>query len=59
MAAVAEALRHHMGEGHSILIDRARELASRCFGPRAAGLDKENRFPFENYDDLREAGFLG
>lgn len=59
MAAVAEALRHHMGEGHSILIDRARELAQQCFGPRAAGLDAENRFPFENYDDLREAGFLG
>ena len=41
------------------LIDKARELAFARFEPRAAALDREARFPFEDYDDLREAGFLG
>ncbi len=40
------------------LIGRIRELGRDRFRPRAAALDAENRFPFENYDDLREAGFL-
>lgn len=40
------------------LIDKARQLAQERFAPRAAELDREARFPFEDYDDLREAGFL-
>ena len=40
------------------LIARARTLAEERFAPRAAALDREARFPFEDYDDLREAGFL-
>ncbi len=41
------------------LIDKARELALDCFAPRAAEYDRDARFPFEDYDDLRDAGFLG
>ena len=40
------------------LIDRARELAMNRFEPRAADYDRTARFPFEDYDDLRDAGFL-
>ena len=40
------------------LIDKARQLAIDCFAPRAAEYDRAARFPFEDYDDLREAGFL-
>ncbi|WP_020671053.1 acyl-CoA dehydrogenase family protein [Amycolatopsis nigrescens] len=36
---------------------RAGELADR-FAERAAGHDRENTFPHENYDELRAAGFL-
>ncbi len=41
------------------LIHKARELAMDCFAPRAAEYDRAARFPFEDYDDLRDAGFLG
>jgi len=41
------------------LIGRARELAMECFAPRAADLDRTAEFPFADYDDLRDAGFLG
>jgi len=41
------------------LIERARTLALQCFAPRAAQLDRDAAFPFDDYDDLREAGFLG
>ena len=41
------------------LIGIARELGRDRFLPRAADYDREGRFPTENYDDLREAGFLG
>jgi alkylation response protein AidB-like acyl-CoA dehydrogenase len=41
------------------LIDKARELAMDCFEPRAAELDRTAQFPVADYDDLREAGFLG
>ncbi len=40
------------------LIDKARELAMDCFAPRAAEYDRDARFPFEDFDDLRDAGFL-
>ncbi len=41
------------------LIERARTLALERFAPRAAQLDREAAFPFEDYDDLRDAGWLG
>ena len=41
------------------LIDKARELAQDCFAPRAAEYDRAASFPFKDYDDLRDAGFLG
>ena len=39
------------------LLELARELGAR-FAPRAARHDQEASFPFENYDDMREAGLL-
>ena len=41
------------------LIALAAELGASKFAPRAARYDREASFPFENYDDLREAGYLG
>ncbi|RZQ65335.1 acyl-CoA dehydrogenase family protein [Amycolatopsis suaedae] len=38
-------------------VDRAALLADR-FAERAEQHDRDNTFPHENYDDLREAGFL-
>ncbi len=40
------------------LIEQARTLALERFAPRAAQLDRDATFPFDDYDDLREAGFL-
>ncbi|WP_158882072.1 acyl-CoA dehydrogenase family protein [Amycolatopsis anabasis] len=39
------------------LVDRAGKLAD-VFAERAAEHDRENTFPVQNYEDLREAGFL-
>ncbi|TWP46436.1 acyl-CoA dehydrogenase [Lentzea tibetensis] len=39
------------------ILDVAGRLADR-FAERAARHDRDNTFPHENYDDLREAGFL-
>jgi alkylation response protein AidB-like acyl-CoA dehydrogenase len=39
------------------LVDRAGKLAD-VFAERAAEHDRENTFPFQNYEDLREVGFL-
>lgn len=41
------------------LIGIARELGRDKFRARARQYDEENKFPFENYDDLRDAGFYG
>ncbi len=41
------------------LIEKARELAMDRFAPRADVLDRQASFPFEDYDDLRDEGFLG
>ncbi len=41
------------------LMTLARNLAAEKFAPRAAELDREAKFPFANYDDMREAGLLG
>jgi alkylation response protein AidB-like acyl-CoA dehydrogenase len=38
-------------------VDRAGKLAD-VFAERAAEHDRENTFPFQNYEDLREVGFL-
>ena len=40
------------------LIDLAATLGREKFAPRAADYDRDARFPFENYADLREAGLL-
>jgi alkylation response protein AidB-like acyl-CoA dehydrogenase len=41
------------------LVGRAAELGRTRFAARAARWDREASFPFENYDDLRDAGLLG
>lgn len=41
------------------LIGIAEALGRGKFAARAAAYDREAKFPFENYADLREAGFLG
>ena len=41
------------------LLATAQRLGREKFLPRAAGYDREGRFPTENYADLRDAGFLG
>jgi len=41
------------------LMDRARALARERFAPRAERHDREASFPFDDYADLRAAGFLG
>ena len=41
------------------LIDRAHTLARERFAPRAERFDRSATFPFEDYNDLRDAGFLG
>ena len=45
-------------ERHRKWVDIAEELSRDAFAPRAAMVDAENRFPFENYDDLRASGLL-
>ncbi len=40
------------------LVERARRLARERFAPRAGEIDRSAAFPFEDYDDLREAGLL-
>ncbi len=45
-------------ERHRKWVDIAEELGRDAFAPRAAMIDAENRFPFENYDDLRASGLL-
>ncbi|MEI6026003.1 MAG: acyl-CoA dehydrogenase [Betaproteobacteria bacterium] len=41
------------------LIDLAATLGRERFAPRAAAIDRDAVFPFENYADLRAAGLLG
>ncbi|MFI6032310.1 acyl-CoA dehydrogenase family protein [Amycolatopsis magusensis] len=48
---------HCLTERQQGFVDRAAALADR-FAERAQLHDRENTFPHENYEDLREAGFL-
>jgi 3-sulfinopropanoyl-CoA desulfinase len=41
------------------LQERARELAHSVVRPRAAGVDRAERYPWDNVAALREAGFMG
>lgn len=41
------------------LQDRARELARGTFAARAAGIDRDEEYPWDNATDLKEAGFMG
>lgn len=43
--------------GQRELVELAGRLAD-TFAQRAERFDRENAFPFENYDDLRESGYL-
>lgn len=45
-----------LGDRQRALLDLAGRLGRERFAPRAAKYDREASFPFENYDDLREAG---
>lgn len=58
MTAVGELLSRHMPSEQVSLVATARELGQGPFAERAAAFDDENRFPSENYDDLRAAGLL-
>jgi alkylation response protein AidB-like acyl-CoA dehydrogenase len=40
------------------LVELAGRLGREKFAPRAAEIDRDARFPFENYADMREAGLL-
>ncbi len=56
---------HIAGNPHSLtaqqreLVELAATLGREQFAPRAGQVDREARFPFENYADLRAAGLLG
>ena len=41
------------------LIVQARKLGQRYFRPRGSEFDKNNAFPYENYENLRREGFFG
>ena len=48
-----------LSERQRELVEAARKLGRDRFAPRAARYDESATFPFENFADLREAGFLG
>lgn len=48
----------HLSPLQRELIDLVQELGLKRFAVRAADYDREARFPFENYEDLRNAGLL-
>jgi alkylation response protein AidB-like acyl-CoA dehydrogenase len=53
-----------VGRGHALtdlqreLLEIAERLGREKFAPRAEHYDRTATFPFENYDDMREAGLL-
>lgn len=48
-----------LSEDQRRLLALAQTLGRDRFAPRAAELDRQASFPFDNYRDLREAGLLG
>ena len=40
------------------LMSLAHDLGKHNFAPRAAQLDRDAQFPFENYKDMKDAGLL-
>ncbi|MEY4448153.1 MAG: putative acyl-CoA dehydrogenase YdbM, partial [Pseudomonadota bacterium] len=40
------------------LMALAHDLAKNKFAPRAAQLDRDAQFPFENYKDMKDSGLL-
>ena len=46
-------------EAQKDLKKRAAELADRAIAPRAAAVDQSEDYPWDNVDDLTEAGFMG
>ena len=56
--AVVDLLSEHVPKRHLRSVAVARSLAKERFADRADGFDRDNRFPSENYEDLREAGLL-
>jgi alkylation response protein AidB-like acyl-CoA dehydrogenase len=48
-----------LSERQRELVETAQRLGRERFAPRASGYDEKAAFPFENYADLRETGFLG
>lgn len=51
-------MRQRLSERQSNLVELAGRLAD-SFAARAAEHDREASFPFENYEEMREAGYLG
>jgi alkylation response protein AidB-like acyl-CoA dehydrogenase len=51
-------MRHRLNARQQELVELAGRLAD-TFATRAAEHDRESTFPFENYDDMRAAGYLG
>ena len=49
---------HPLTEQQRTILDIAARLGKEKFAPRAAQYDRDATFPFENYDDMREAGLL-
>jgi alkylation response protein AidB-like acyl-CoA dehydrogenase len=48
-----------LSEEQARIIASARELGQSVFAARAAGYDRDAKFPTENYRDLHQAGLLG
>src|ERR687892_2707374 len=51
-------MRHILTPRERDLVELAGGLADR-FAERAGEHDRESTFPFENYEEMREAGYLG
>src|SRR6266403_938415 len=48
-----------LNDAQTAIIARARDLGQRVFANRAAGYDRDAKFPTENYRDLHRSGLLG
>jgi alkylation response protein AidB-like acyl-CoA dehydrogenase len=51
-------MRHRLNARQQDIVDLAGRLAD-SFAQRASEHDRESTFPFENYDEMRDAGYLG